>query len=167
MVYEAMLLFGVVFIAGWLFDTLTQSRHALTLRHARQFWLFLVLGAYFIFFWRCSGQTLAMKTWGIKLVAPGFTQVPLTKAIARYLLAWMWFLPAMALDYAFDLKGWTCIGVIALGMVLWAMTIRFDKDHQFLHDQLVGTRLIKFVTPAAKLKKPGGIRNAIESRRTP
>lgn len=152
MVYEAMLLFGVVFIAGWLFDTLTQSRHALTLRHARQFWLFLVLGAYFVFFWRRSGQTLAMKTWRIKLVVPGATQVPLTKAIARYLLAWMWFLPAMALDYAFDLKGWASIAVIAIGMALWAMTIRLNKDRQFLHDQLVGTRLIHFNTPAVPKK---------------
>ena len=36
MVYEAMLLFGVVFIAGWLFSTLLQQRHALTMRHAQQ-----------------------------------------------------------------------------------------------------------------------------------
>jgi len=152
MVYEAMLLFGVVFIAGWLFDTLTQSRHALTLRHARQFWLFLVLGAYFIFFWHRSGQTLAMKTWRIKLVTPDAVQIPITKAITRYLLAWMWFLPAMTLDYALDLKGWASIGVIAVGMALWTMTIRLNKDRQFLHDQLAGTRLIHFNTPTAPKK---------------
>ncbi len=152
MVYEAMLLFGVVFIAGWLFDTLTQSRHALTLRHARQFWLFLVLGAYFVFFWCRGGQTLAMKTWRIKLVTPDAVQIPITKAVTRYLLAWMWFLPAMALDYALDLKGWASIVVIAVGMVLWAMTIRLNKDRQFLHDQLVGTRLIHFNTPTVPKK---------------
>ncbi len=45
MVYEAMLLFAVVFVAGYLFDTLTQSRNALMLRHARQAWLFVVVGS--------------------------------------------------------------------------------------------------------------------------
>src|SRR5690606_42131994 len=48
MMYEAVLLFGVVFLAGYLFDTLTQSKHALMLRHARQAWLFLAIGAYFV-----------------------------------------------------------------------------------------------------------------------
>ena len=148
MVYEALLLFGVVFIAGWLFDTLSQSRHALTLRHARQGWLFVVLGAYFIFFWHRSGQTLAMKTWRVKLIAPGLSQVPLGKAFARYLMAWMWFLPAMGLDYALGLKGWGSIGVIVLGMVLWGMTIFLSKDRQFLHDQLLGTKLISTIVPA-------------------
>jgi uncharacterized RDD family membrane protein YckC len=148
MVYEALLLFGVVFIAGWLFDTLSQSRHALTLRHARQGWLFVVLGAYFIFFWCRSGQTLAMKTWRVKLIAPGLSQVPLSKAFVRYLMAWMWFLPAMGLDYALGLKGWSSVGVIVLGMVLWGMTIFLNKDRQFLHDQLLGTRLISTIVPA-------------------
>jgi uncharacterized RDD family membrane protein YckC len=149
MAYEAMLLFGVVFIAGWLFDTLSQSRNELTLRHARQSWLFLVLGIYFVFFWRHGGQTLAMKTWRIRLVCPGRQKLPLTKAVARYLLAWMWFLPAAGLAYALDLKPWASIGVIVLGMALWAMTILVDKDRQFLHDRLLGTRQIDAIAPAA------------------
>ena len=32
MMYEAVLLFGVVFLAGYLLDTLTQSKNALELR---------------------------------------------------------------------------------------------------------------------------------------
>ena len=150
MVYEAMLLFGVVFIAGWLFDTLTQSRHALMLRHARQTWLFLVLGAYFVFFWCRGGQTLAMKTWRIRLVAPGHAQVPVAKAVARYLLACMWFLPAMAIAYVFDFKAWAMVGVVTGGMALWALTIRFDRDRQFLHDRFAGTRLVSYAAPASK-----------------
>lgn len=51
MVYEAMLLFGVIFTADMIFDVWTQSRHALTLRHAREAWLFAILGIYFVFFW--------------------------------------------------------------------------------------------------------------------
>ena len=150
MLYEAMLLFGVVFIAGWLFDTLTQSRHALTLRHARQTWLFLVLGAYFVVFWWRGGQTLAMKTWRIKLISPGFRRIPVQRAILRYLLAWMWFLPAMAIDYAFGLQQWASIAVIVIGMIAWAATIRFDKNGQFLHDRLAGTQIIVWDAAPAK-----------------
>lgn len=147
MLYESMLLFGVVFIAGWLFDTLTQSRHALMLRHVRQGWLFLVLGVYFVLFWRRGGQTLAMKTWHVKLVAPGCKGVPLWRAIARYLLAWMWLLPAMALDYLLGLKGWASIGTLVAGAALWALTARFGKERQFLHDRLAGTRIISWSAP--------------------
>lgn len=157
MLYEALLLFGVVFVAGWLFDTLTQSRHALTLRHARQFWLFLVMGAYFVFFWCRSGQTLAMKTWHIKLVAPGMANIPVYKAVVRYLLAWMWFVPAMALDYFLELKNWYSIGLIAIGMMAWASTIFLNKERQFLHDRLSGTALVDAPGKAADpaLDTPG------------
>jgi len=156
MLYEAVLLFGVVFLTGWLFDTFTQSRHALTLRHARQAVLFFVLGAYFVFFWTHGGQTLAMKTWRVRLIMPGSPQVSALKAVMRYLLAWMWFLPAMAIDYAFDLKAWTGMAVILAGMVLWAMTILLNKDRQFLHDQLLGTRLITYDLPATQSKPARG-----------
>jgi uncharacterized RDD family membrane protein YckC len=142
MLYEALLLFGVVFISGWLLDTLTQSRHALMLRHTRQAWLFLVIGAYFIFFWRRTGQTLAMKTWRIRLVPVKGSSISLTQAIFRYLLAWLWFLPAMAIDYFFGIKGWPSIGLIVVGMMAWLVATRFDKNRQFPHDRIVGTRLV-------------------------
>lgn len=142
MLYESLLLFGVVFISGWLLDTLTQSRHALTLRHTRQAWLFLVIGAYFIFFWRRSGQTLAMKTWRIKLVSAGGMPVSLGQASLRYALAWLWFLPAMAIDYVFDIKGWPSVGLIVLGMIAWLIATRFNENRQFPHDRLARTCLV-------------------------
>ena len=65
--YEGMLLFGVVFLAGYLFGTLSQTRNALDNRHALQAFLFVVFGIYFTWFWS-RGQSLAMKTWDIRLV---------------------------------------------------------------------------------------------------
>ena len=56
MMYEAVLLFGVVFLAGYLMDTLTQSRNALELRPLRQAWLFVAIGAYFVLCWRRRGR---------------------------------------------------------------------------------------------------------------
>ncbi|MFZ6758485.1 RDD family protein [Undibacterium sp. Ji50W] len=142
MVYEGMLLFGIVFVSDWIFDVLTQSRHALVLRHARQFWLFLVIGAYFVFCWSRSGQTLAMQTWRIKAVDLDGGKLPVVKAIVRYCLAWMWFLPAMALNYQLGLKEWPTVLLVTAGVIGWAMTTRLDKQGQFLHDKLAKTRLI-------------------------
>ena len=65
--YEGVLLFGVIFIAGYLFSTLSQTRHALDNRHGLQFFVCLVLAVYFTWFWH-KGQTLAMKTWHLRLV---------------------------------------------------------------------------------------------------
>ena len=45
--YEGVLLFGVVFIAGYLFSSLTQTRHALDNRHGLQAFVCLVLALYF------------------------------------------------------------------------------------------------------------------------
>ncbi len=36
-------------------------------RHLLQAFLFVVFGVYFVWFWS-KGQTLAMKTWGIRVV---------------------------------------------------------------------------------------------------
>jgi uncharacterized RDD family membrane protein YckC len=148
MAYEAVLLFGIVFTAGYVFDTLTQSRHALVLRHARQLWLFVVLGAYFVFCWVRSGQTLAMKTWHIRLVSSSGSDVTPFRAMLRYALAWMWFLPAMAIGYAFGLKGWPVVGLVIVGMMIWATISSLGRDRQFLHDRIAGTRLI--IVPAAR-----------------
>src|SRR5690349_3069050 len=58
--YEGMLLFAVVFVAGWLFSTLGQMRDAMdSRRHLLQAFLFVVFGVYFVWFWS-KGQTLAM-----------------------------------------------------------------------------------------------------------
>ena len=142
MVYEALLVFGVVAISDFLFDVATQSRHALMLRTTRQVFLFLVIGAYFCYCWCRHGQTLAMQTWRMRLVSASGARVRLPAAMRRYVLAWMWFIPAMAIDYVLGLKGWPSIAVIGAGMLAWLATTRLDPGAQFLHDRLAGTRLI-------------------------
>lgn len=143
MVYEAMLLFGIVFVFGFIFDVTTQSKSALMLRHGRQAWLFCVVGAYFIFCWSRSGQTLAMQTWRIRVTDQDGNKLPVIKAIMRYVLAWMWFVPAMALSYEFELKEWSMMILLTLGMTAWALTARLDKNGQFLHDKLAKTCVIQ------------------------
>ena len=139
--YEGMLLFGVVFITGYLFSTLSQTRNALDNRHAQQAFLFLVLGIYFTWFWS-RGQTLAMKTWNIRVVDAHGQPLTQARALARYVLSWLWFLPPLLLTGLLGISGLEAV-VIVLGWVLvWALLSRFHALGQFAHDALAGTRLV-------------------------
>ena len=83
--------------------------------------LVLVLGIYFVWLWRRDGQTLAMKTWRLKLEsAITGDRLSLTQALLRYALSWF--------------------SLLFFGAgILWAI---FDRDRQFLHDRLSGTRIV-------------------------
>lgn len=142
MTYEAMLLFAVAFIADYLFDALTQSRHALMLRHARQMWLFVVLGVYFVWFWMHGGQTLAMKTWRIRLVGPHGAPLALGRALARYALLWVVVVPTLAILAALGIGGWMAVLALILALVVPPCYALFDRERQFIHDRLLGTRLV-------------------------
>ena len=140
-VYEGLLLFGVVFISGYLFSTLTQTRNALDNRHAMQIFLFLVFGLYFTWFGH-KGQTLAMKTWNLRLVDVQGQAVSKPRAFARYVLSWVWFLPPLVAISPYGLSAGESL-VICLGWVaVWALLSRFQSDKQFWHDVWAGTRLI-------------------------
>lgn len=144
--YEGMLMFGVVFIAGYLFGTLSQTRNAMDNRHALQAFLFVVFGIYFTWFWS-KGQTLAMKTWHIRLVDRHGASVSQPRALLRYALSWIWLLPPLAVSAPFGLPGGE-IAVITFGWVLvWALLSRFHPLRQFWHDAWAGTRLVHFEHP--------------------
>jgi len=139
--YEGMLLFGVVFIAGYLFSALSQTRHALDNRPGLQAFLFLVLGIYFTWFWH-RGQTLAMKTWHIRVVDTQGRPITQARALVRYLASWLWFAPPLALTWPLQLPALE-VAVLTLGWVaVWALLSRFHPGRQFWHDALAGTRLV-------------------------
>jgi uncharacterized RDD family membrane protein YckC len=143
MLYEAVLLFGVVFTAGYLYGTLTQQRHALQGNAGLQLFLFVVLGIYFVGFWSRSGQTLAMKTWHIRLQTRSGVMPGQGRALARYIASWLWFLPALAsLHVSGVLNLLAIVAVVAAGMLAYAMLARARADRQFLHDVLCGTQLV-------------------------
>lgn len=150
MTYESMLLFAVLFISGWLFSTLLQQRHALYLRNALQDWLFLVIGIYFVWFWTHSGQTLAMKTWRIRLVTNDGQEIKTKRAIGRYLLSWLWILPGLALAWALGAQGWMLVLIPAANVILWALTVYLDPQRQFLHDRIAGTKVVSVPEKAPK-----------------
>jgi uncharacterized RDD family membrane protein YckC len=139
--YEGVLLFGVVFIAGYLFGTLSQTRHALDHRHFLQAFVFVVCGIYFVWLW-ARGQTLAMKTWHIRLVDVNGQPVTQKRALLRYLLSWLWFLPALALASWLSLGSLASLALVVSWALLWALLSRWHRERQFWHDAWAGTRLI-------------------------
>jgi uncharacterized RDD family membrane protein YckC len=149
MVYEAFLLLAVAALTTALFILLTQNRQGPAYHYGLMAALLLVIGAYFVYNWTNSGHTLAMKTWRLCLVAGAGARVPLRTAVLRYLCAWGWFLPALIVCGAFGLKGKAEVSIaIAAGIVAWALTALLDRDRQFLHDRLAGTRLVQLPKPA-------------------
>ena len=118
--YDALLLAAVLFLAGvvavgWLPDV-----GAGLPRLVFQGYLLAVAGFYFTWFWRHGGQTLAMQTWRIRLIGVSGSEVSAGQAWWRYALA--------------------TLGLFWFGCgFLWAF---WDRDRQFLHDRLAGTRLV-------------------------
>lgn len=115
LLYEAFLVFAVAFFAAWIFFFASGGRDATTgvMRAELQVFILAVLAVYFLWCWLRGGQTLAMRAWKIRLV-----DVTPGKAIARFLIA---------------------AALLPLS-ILWALV---DRDRQFLHDRLAGTRLVK------------------------
>lgn len=150
MMYEGVLLFGVIFLAGYLFDTLTQSRNALMLRHMRQVILFVAMGIYFILCWRRRGQTLPMKTWNIQLQDVAGAAISLPRLIARYVLAWpLPLMMAFAVMTASRATGYSSTDLfIVFAPFAGFIYTWFDREGLFLHDRLVGTRLVDTPKPA-------------------
>jgi uncharacterized RDD family membrane protein YckC len=118
--YDGLLLLAVLFAASFVFIAVFGSAVNPPLRYAFQFYLLAVMTAYFVWFWIHGGQTLAMKTWRLRLVAANGGPVPVQTALLRFLLA----LAGLALLGA----GWW-----------WAV---FDQEDCFLHDRLAGTRIV-------------------------
>ncbi|MFN0161456.1 MAG: RDD family protein [Burkholderiales bacterium] len=151
MVYESLLLFGVIFIPAYLFSALAQFRGdpASPLRYGFQMTILAALGTYFVWCWRRGGQTLPMKTWKFRLEDSRGGTASLARCVSRYTLTWAGPLLGL-LVYKFLVVA-TGFGtarfsyaafLIALPFFftnfLWALV---DRDRQFLHDRLAGTRL--------------------------
>lgn len=132
MFYESLLLLGVLSVSYMVPHIALGMIWGITLPGPVQLLhVFLVLAAYFLWYWSHGGQTLAMQTWGLVLV-DGDRQAPSRKQLLlRYLLSW----------YSLVFFG---------AGIFWAL---FDRERQFLHDRLAGTRII-FAPPTTTSKPP-------------
>ena len=150
-VYEGVLLFGVLMVAGLIYGVTTQQRHALTGSGGLQAFVALVLAAYFVYCWSRTGQTLAMLTWHIRLVSVDGGRVAPLRALCRYLLAWLWFLPALTAVHISGLQGaGLTFGALTAGVLVYAASSRLRPDRQYWHDAICQTRLVTWRPPAAE-----------------
>ncbi|MFO1323228.1 MAG: RDD family protein [Burkholderiales bacterium] len=150
LVYELLLLTAVVFVAGFLLlplispgsaaDAKELTIPALPQRVALFCLLFAILAAFYVGYWSNGRRTLPMKTWRLSLVLAGGAPVPPKVALLRYLAAWIGPLLALA-AYALLVRyglGAHATWLVAFGF-LWAFV---DRDRQFLHDRIAGTRVV-------------------------
>ncbi|MGZ3182901.1 MAG: RDD family protein [Telluria sp.] len=157
LIYDFLLLCAVEFVAVALYTLVTFNLHSNLLDRARTLVIVLAAGAYYIYQWTDSGFTLAMKTWRIKLVMAGQPKVPVPVAIKRYVFAWGFVAPALIVIEVMHLASTragtvTSAWLVLANVVAWSLTAFLDKDRQFLHDHLAGTRLIQL--PAKAKAKP-------------
>ena len=144
-IYEGLLLFGVAVVTALIFSPLVGQRNAMDYRPGLMAVEALAFAAYFVFFWTRGGQTLAMKTWHIKLECLDGSVPTVGRALLRHILSYgWWLLPVMS---AIQLRKHG-LGVAAiffvgsLGIVAYALLAKALPGRQFLHDVICGTRLV-------------------------
>src|SRR5690554_1690548 len=138
MMYEGVLLFAVVFLASYLFDTLTQSRSGLMFRHERQVALFIAIGIYFVLSWKYKGQTLPMKTWNIRLIDRNGHPPTAGRLILRYVLIWpIPLITILIIQGLSRITGYPSVDLLIVfapfTLFIWTW---FDAERQFLHDRI-------------------------------
>jgi uncharacterized RDD family membrane protein YckC len=119
--YELLLLIALWMLCTWIFVSLFGEATAGYKRYILQLVLWLCTGAYFVWCWCKSGQTLATQAWKIKLVNQQNKPLNLKQAWIRYALAS------------------ACLLACGAGY-FWAL---IDKNGLFLHDRLLKTRFVQ------------------------
>jgi uncharacterized RDD family membrane protein YckC len=120
LMYEALLLVAWLLAGSLPYVVLTHGADRAWARPLFQLYLGALSAVYLVWQWRRGGQTLAMKTWRLRLVTRDGAALGWSQAVRRFLFA----LP----------------GTAALGAgFLWALV---DREGLFLHDRLAGTRIV-------------------------
>ena len=120
MLYESLVVFAVLLIGFLLPQIVVNAFGMVVSGKLLLLHVLALLMLYFVWFWLNGGQTLPMKTWKLRLVGEDGGSLRPLQAILRYLAAW----PSILL--------------CGIG-IFWAF---FDKDRQFLHDRIAGTRIV-------------------------
>lgn len=121
LIYEFLLLLALLGAATLIFIVILGDSTQGLKHYLLQLSLWLIAGFYFVISWTKVGQTLAMKTWKVKLQTADGHLLNLNLAICRYLLATLSLL------------------LFGVGFI-WAI---FDGDGVYLHDRLLATHLTR------------------------
>lgn len=118
MVYESLIVVALLLVGGLLAVGLPSGEGGVEglPRLALQIWVGGLIAAYFAGCWWRFGQTLAMKTWRLVVTTAEGAPLPPGRSLLRLLVA----------------------GLTLPLSIVWPLV---DRDRQFLHDRLVGTRV--------------------------
>ena len=119
-VYEALLMLALTLVLTAVYVMLLGDASHGWKRLGLQILLWGSIGAYFVRCWTVTGQTLASQTWKLKVVDRQGQLLDWQTSLIRYVVASLLLLPA--------------------GLTLWWAIL--DKEQQFLHDRLLGSRLV-------------------------
>jgi uncharacterized RDD family membrane protein YckC len=123
--YELLVLIALAFFSVGIFYIIFGDATHGVKRVFLQLFVWLLMGAYFVRSWVVRGQTLAMRSWGLRLIDANHLNassqtMDWQKALLRYVL--------VSLNLAlFGLGFFYCF---------------FDVDKRFLHDKLLNTKII-------------------------
>ena len=146
LIYDFLLILAVLFIASFIFHFIFTDTQAAYFKPLFQCYLFIIMGYYFTWFWTHGGQTLAMQTWKMRLVTADGLGLTKKQAIARYLYSLSGIFIFVVIDWILPFNFVSYYQLILMSILIfgsgfiWAL---FDRDHQYLHDRLTGTRIIK------------------------
>lgn len=148
--YEFTLLFGIYFITGALVQVLYQLVGQVAPTWAIQFVIFIAFGLYFSHSWQKAGQTLAQRTWHIKVLNSTGQLPTAVQAWLRYGLAYLGVLPALLLTFAHfsrdNLSGFFAQTIILI-IINWLAllgTSFMNPQRRALHEVISGTRSVLY-----------------------
>ncbi len=156
-IHELLFLVAYLFIIGLIFASVSGESMSAgkpqvlsgPIAWLQRIYLFVSIGAYFIYFWIKGRRTLAFKTWHLRLLSADGGVVSLKQAVTRYFAAWIGPALGLGIYVSIDAMGvGTKPGLGLLWLValftnfLWAL---IDPARQFLHDRVAGTRVIHSV----------------------
>jgi len=144
LMYEGLLVFGLLMVAGFAHYALTRSSFEPSRFNGAGLVALGVLAGYFSWCWS-RGQTLAMKTWLIKVRDRRTGAAPRpAKALLRFAGAWLFCLPALGAAHLAGLtaeRKWLYAALL-INVMLYALLARLLPGRQYLHDHLAGTELV-------------------------
>jgi uncharacterized RDD family membrane protein YckC len=155
MIYDALLVIGVLAVASIPFQVYSIiTNQLLVAREAGwwisglfRLWLVLIFVWFFGFFWTRRGQTLGMQVWKLRVEDEQGKLLAWPLAVRRLLFAVMMWMPgSLCLMISEQLHSallkWTGEALLLL-VLLNLFTAKFSADHRTWHDRMSRTRVVK------------------------
>lgn len=150
--YELALLFGINFVTALVVQILLTLINMRLPNWGHSLISFSVMGAYFSYCWTHGGQTLAQRTWRLKVMQTQGNTISYRQAWLRYILAYLGVIPAFLIAWTqihnhVQTLSPSIIYTLAIGLALlnWLALLGTALAHPqkiALHERLSGTQTI-------------------------